>query len=345
MELGVRVRWFDFVFRPLWYFLKPYVAQGGWRDGMAGFIWAMHCAAGTVRLLAMLWDNQHPVSRDAKEAELRQLWADHVASKPSPSSTGEAWRPACESLVWLERVEGKLRDRITRLGEILQFNWLIYNPLVMRYFHSVALREAPAVINSFQALFPFARRYADVGSGTGAYAAEAIRRGLPTLALEHNWFGRVMARRQGVESRHFDLNRTGQWQPPKVDLAYCIEVAEHLSPELGKRLVEYLCNISDLVVFTAAPPGQAGTGHIHLQPKSYWIEVFNACGFAYDDARTAHLVELFVRNGTRAHWLKNNVMVLARATAERDSRAISPSAQPTTADAASYKPELCLNNA
>lgn len=65
----------------------------------------------------------------------------------------------------------------------------------------------------------------------------------------------------------------------KYDLCLCLEVAEHLNPEAADELVRYLCSLSDIVLFSAAIPGQGGTGHCNEQWQSYWAEKFRSNGF------------------------------------------------------------------
>jgi hypothetical protein len=63
------------------------------------------------------------------------------------------------------------------------------------------------------------------------------------------------------------------------------------------------------VIFSAAHPGQPGQGHIHLQPKSFWIERFAQSGFRFDEGRTQSL-ETHLRSGlVRGFWLADNVGV------------------------------------
>jgi hypothetical protein len=44
--------------------------------------------------------------------------------------------------------------------------------------------------------------------------------------------------------------------------------------------VEGLARLSDVVVFTAAPPGQRGVAHINLRPKEYWSDLFGRHGLS-----------------------------------------------------------------
>lgn len=69
--------------------------------------------------------------------------------------------------------------------------------------------------------------------------------------------------------------------PPvfKVDLAYSMEVAEHLDSNRADCVVEYLTNCSDVVLFGASIPFQGGTNHVNEQWQSYWVEKFQKRGY------------------------------------------------------------------
>ena len=66
----------------------------------------------------------------------------------------------------------------------------------------------------------------------------------------------------------------------KYDCAISIEVAEHIPTQFSEKLVENLTNATDnVIIFTAAKPGQGGTGHINCQPKKFWLDLFAKKGF------------------------------------------------------------------
>jgi SAM-dependent methyltransferase len=203
-----------------------------------------------------------------------------------------------------------LAGKLSALGERLGVGWLTYNPIQMKIYHRYAVREAAGVISSFEEMFPQARRYVDVGCGSGAYAAEAVRRGHPTVGLERSRAGRRIARSQGVSCESFDLR---DYEPSgdtaAFDLAYCFEVAEHLPPALGDSLVDALCGLAQKVVFSAAPPGQGGVGHINEHPPEYWQAKFAAKRFHHDPDASSALRDAFARNGVWAPWLKSNTGV------------------------------------
>ena len=49
----------------------------------------------------------------------------------------------------------------------------------------------------------------------------------------------------------------------KYDCSVSIEVAEHIPEEYSEKLVEHDQLSNGFIIFTAAPPGQGGTGHIN----------------------------------------------------------------------------------
>ncbi len=211
------------------------------------------------------------------------------------------------------RVRNRLGPLISRFGKRIGSDRLVYNRLIFQAFHETGLESAPAVIRSFRQMFPDVRRCVDVGAGSGAYSAEAMRAGWEMVALERSPLGRKWARKQGVDCRNWDLTA----EPPfeglgTFDLAFSFEVAEHLPPALGDRLVEVICGLAPLVVFSAAQVGQGGTDHINEQPIPYWIERFERAGMRYDDARTQELRRVFIQEDMSAWWLQNNVSIYVR---------------------------------
>jgi hypothetical protein len=99
------------------------------------------------------------------------------------------------------------------------------------------------------------------------------------------------------------------------DLVICLEVAEHLPKEHADTLCETLtCHTGNLLLFSAAGPGQPGTGHVHLQSQEYWqgrIERLNK--IQYSEVRSERVRQAFaniVPEGFR--FLPDNVQVFAR---------------------------------
>jgi len=206
-------------------------------------------------------------------------------------------------------VKGEVGDWISSIGARIGSERLTYNPWTYAGFHRAALETAPTMIGGILDLYPGVRRAVDFGCGTGVYVRELRTRRVDATGYEYGESARLIAREQlGVDLLPFDLR---EFATPgrSFDLALSLEVAEHLIPELGDRLVEVCCAAAPRVIFSAAHPGQPGQGHIHLQPKSFWIERFARRGFRFDVARTQSL-ETHLRSGlVRGFWLADNVGV------------------------------------
>ena len=72
----------------------------------------------------------------------------------------------------------------------------------------------------------------------------------------------------------------------KYDLAISLEVAEHINPKESKRFVHDLCNLSNIILFSAATPGQGGQNHINENNLEYWRYLFRENDyFPYDVIR------------------------------------------------------------
>jgi SAM-dependent methyltransferase len=124
------------------------------------------------------------------------------------------------------------------------------------------------------------RSVLDVGCGTGTWLAACKRMGATTiLGIDGPWVPREHLEVDPGEFRVHDLNASVPDEVLRHDAALSIEVAEHLSPAAGDRLVEFLTDHADAVLFSAAIPGQGGTGHVNEQPQAYWCDRFARRGF------------------------------------------------------------------
>jgi len=124
----------------------------------------------------------------------------------------------------------------------------------------------------------------DFGCATGIWLAECKRRGVKEVkGLDGAWVDEVLLEITTKEFLVHDLGAEKYVSEKKYDLALCIEVAEHLSPEAGDGLVGAITGASDVVLFSAAICGQGGTGHVNEQPQQYWVEKFALKGFVCVD--------------------------------------------------------------
>src|SRR5262245_54459582 len=127
------------------------------------------------------------------------------------------------------------------------------------------------------------RSLLDVGCGTGTWLRAASDLGVaevfgvdgivPEASLH---ISKDLVSQQDL-SKTFNLAR-------RFDVALCLEVAEHLPEEAADSLITSIVAHSDMVLFSAACPGQPGQHHINCQWPIYWQDLFNQRGYACDDS-------------------------------------------------------------
>jgi SAM-dependent methyltransferase len=123
----------------------------------------------------------------------------------------------------------------------------------------------------------------DVGCGRGVWLAEWKRAGVrdcvgvdgdyvdqANLAIPSECFI------AGDLSQPLDLNRN-------FDIVQSLEVAQCIGIADADVFVETLCRHGELIIFSAAVPGQGGERHINEQPIEYWRRKFSLLGYiAFD---------------------------------------------------------------
>lgn len=152
----------------------------------------------------------------------------------------------------------------------------------------------------------------DVGCGTGALLRALRDRGVPGTGLEHSAAALEVARRHGLDVEAADLRAGVDLDGRRFGAAVCMEVAEHLPARSADGLVALLADAADVVLFSAATPGQGGTGHVNEQPHAYWIARFRRRGFAVDEAATSSLRAEWAAADV-PWWYARNVMLFRRA--------------------------------
>jgi len=160
-----------------------------------------------------------------------------------------------------------------------------YDDLFFDHIDAMALRSAGAVV---EALYPRLRPSSvlDVGCGRGGWLRVWRQAGCPIV---HGVDGDYVDRqRLFIEDNQFeamDLSTPldlGQ----RFDLVQCLEVGEHLPSPASPTLIESLIRHGNIVLFSAATPGQGGTHHINERPLEFWRKLFRDRGYhAYDMLR------------------------------------------------------------
>lgn len=153
----------------------------------------------------------------------------------------------------------------------------------------------------------------DVGCGEGAWLQEWRRLGVEDVAgVDGDHVSRARLRIPVERFVAADLSR-GFRAGRRYGLAYSLEVAEHLPPASSEAFVDSLCALSDVVMFSAAQPGQGGEGHVNERPPSEWAAMFARRGYvAYDAIRPA-----LATQRRCAPWYRFNTVLYANEAGAR----------------------------
>lgn len=151
----------------------------------------------------------------------------------------------------------------------------------------------------------------DYGCGDGAWLAEFVYPGARTIGIDRT---DRLKHFVGTFIEHDLLKWPIRWgngivqdSPPALDMALCLEVAEHLPRKAADGLLDQLSK-HRVVVFSAAIPGQGGLGHVNEQWQSWWAERFAARGM-YPETEVR---DLFWDMWTVPVWYRQNLLVYTR---------------------------------
>lgn len=165
-------------------------------------------------------------------------------------------------------------------------------------------------INSAREIIPIVLKYiqptsvVDVGSGIGTWLSTWEKHGVTDIVgVDGNY---VDKEKLLIEKKQFitaDLEN-GFMIKRQFDLVECLEVAEHIHPANAGRFIESLCQLGDIILFSAAIPGQEGTMHYNEQYPDFWIDLFARNNFTpYDCIR-----QQVWTNDKVSWWYRQNVM-------------------------------------
>lgn len=149
----------------------------------------------------------------------------------------------------------------------------------------------------------------DVGCGIGTWLSVGSKLGIKDfVGLDFNSVDPNLFLIPTTHFQRVDLASPVQLLR-KFDLVMSLEVAEHLLESQAETFIQNLCDLGDLVLFSAAAPLQFGDQHINEQWPSYWIEKFSRRGFqAFDFLRP-----LFWENPEVEWWYRQNMLIFVRA--------------------------------
>jgi SAM-dependent methyltransferase len=154
---------------------------------------------------------------------------------------------------------------------------------------------------------PYTPRVIDVGCGEGWFASALQAEGCHVTAIDVEAPPETAL---GVNVQPVDLEGAYELERNAYDLGVCLEVAEHLTEPAGARLVAELCASCRVIAWSAAIPGQGGSGHLTERWPTYWHEVFKANGYVLADPWRDALWD----NPDVEPWYAQNLLLAMRAT-------------------------------
>lgn len=161
----------------------------------------------------------------------------------------------------------------------------------------------------FRVLFPILspQSVLDIGCGTGTWLYAAKKFGVKIVhGIDGDYVNPNMLMISNSEFEAYNLEKLYETDV-SYDLTISLEVAEHLDKKYADVFVETLCGNSNVILFSAAHPGQGGDGHLNEQPLEYWKEKIEAKGYKHIEIRP-----LFKDNQNIAWWYRDNIALFVR---------------------------------
>src|SRR5437667_9076871 len=195
-------------------------------------------------------------------------------------------------------------------------NWSDLDALYNDDYHAAwldeARRSAAVVVPLLIELFPWVISVVDVGCSTGVWLHEFRLHGVSrVLGLDGSSLSPGLLQVDSSEFRRVDFREPFP-SLGRFDLAISLEVGDCLPDEAAQHFVTSLTSMSDLIVFSAAVPGQSVQPTMNERWPSYWVTLFAANGFVcFDILRTKLWYD------QRVNWpYAQNILVFASESRE-----------------------------
>ena len=144
----------------------------------------------------------------------------------------------------------------------------------------------------------------DIGCGPGTYVRSFRSAGMAATGID------IDERVHGQE--HLTFKSLLDIDTESADTVICLEVAEHIEPELEDRVVERVAStVKKTLIWTAAAVGQGGIGHINCKNKQEWADKLSAAGLVRNTELEIALRN-YIKQGYHLGWFPNNLLVFER---------------------------------
>lgn len=177
---------------------------------------------------------------------------------------------------------------------------------------SQSARECVPIILSLRE----AKSVVDVGCGVGGWLAVFRDIGgiQDIVGMDGGYVDRSLLKIPLESFVECDLSRPFS-VGKRFDLAISLEVAEHLPREAAEIFISSLTKLSDVVIFSAAIPGQGGTHHVNEQWPVYWRDAFWRNGYVLVDCFRRRLWDNSAVGGC---YRQNMFMYVEKAVLEKE---------------------------
>ena len=185
-----------------------------------------------------------------------------------------------------------------------------YDDNFFDYLEEGARRSARLIVPLVRDLFDIGS-VLDVGCGRGDWLREWCNLGVTDIVGVDGAY--VDDTRLAIPTDKFvkyDLSEPFVLQR-RFDLVQSLEVGEHIAEACADTFVANLAAHGDIILFSAAVPGQGGEFHVNEQPYAYWRDKFAAYGFRTFDWLRPRIGHLSVVEP----WYRYNTLLFARGAA------------------------------
>lgn len=145
----------------------------------------------------------------------------------------------------------------------------------------------------------------DVGCGNGAWLKAFQENGINNI-IGYDYSDLPVGEYLIDKSRivtGIDFSKNMVKVKDKFDLLICLELVEHLPNKSSTHFIKMLTDCTDVILFSAAIPGQMGECHINEQPPFYWRSIFNHLDFIEID----FIKPLVWKDQRVAWWYRQNI--------------------------------------
>lgn len=147
----------------------------------------------------------------------------------------------------------------------------------------------------------------DIGCGIGTWLATWKEKGVQVLGVDGDYVNPEQLLIPKDEFISHDLSKTLRLDR-KFDLVTSLEVGEHIHPASAEIFADTLSDLGDVILFSAALPGQGGTYHVNEQYPQYWASVFEKRGFVAVDCIRNKIWD----NENISWWYRQNILFFVK---------------------------------